>query len=208
MPIQQAGRDLWASALSDPSGATGTTTSGPTATTVTDTGATWTTNQWYGHDVVVGGVVMTVLSNTGTVLTGARWETPGSRGGATASTPSSGTYVICSGQAPAAWIALTASVISPSTGGTDTTLAGEITTAGSGFIRALATFGHTAGTNTYTLTKTFTATGSDSFPQNVKGFGVFQAQNSGRLLFEDSITTFQANQVGDAMALTDTCTGT
>lgn len=209
MAIQEAGRNLWAQALGSAAGTTGTTTSAPTATTVTNSGATWTSNQWAGQDVIVGGVVGTILSNTSTALTIARWETPGSRGGATAATPASGVYVISSGNCPAAWMALTANSSSPSVGGSSTTLAGEITTSEGGLIRALATWAHTTGTNTYTLTNTFTANSHDSLPVTLAKIGVFQAQNGGRLLFETLLSsTATLSAIGDNVAVTETVTGT
>lgn len=206
--IQAAGRDLWAQALGDISSTSGTAT-GTAATTLTDTTKAWTTNQWAGKDVICGGVIGTILSNTATVLTVARWETPGSRAGAVAATPAAGTYVIESGQCPAYWMACTANNTAPSIGGADTTLTGEITVAGSGFLRAVPVWAHTTGTNAFTLTITFTATGSDTFPQNINKIGVLNAQNGGRLLFETLLSaTFTANQAGDNVQVTDTITGT
>lgn len=206
--IQAVGRSLWASALADASGETNTAT-GVTATTLTRTGATWTANQWTGKGVVMGGTVATILSNTSTVLTLARWETPGSRSGAAASTPSAGVYVINSGQDPAYWVALTANATTPTTGGADTTLPAEITTAGSGFLRKVPVWGYTAGTNSYTLTGTWTATGSDSFPQTVAKIGVLNAQNGGVLLFEPLLNAvFTANTTGDNVQIVETVTGT
>lgn len=41
------------------------------AATMTDSGATWTTDEWIGYRVVSGGSAMTIMSNTGTVITGA-----------------------------------------------------------------------------------------------------------------------------------------
>ncbi len=49
------GADGQASAMGgDLAGYTGSTTSSPTATTATDTGASWTTNAWAGHIVTLG----------------------------------------------------------------------------------------------------------------------------------------------------------
>jgi hypothetical protein len=209
MAIQEVGRNLWAQALGSVAGTTGSTTSAPTGTTATNSGATWTSNQWAGQDVTIAGVVGTILSNTSTVLTIARWETPGSRGGAVASTPASGVYVIQSGNCPAAWMALTANSSSPSVGGSSTTLTGEIVTAGGGLIRALSTWAHTTGTNTYTLTNTFTANGSDSLPVTLAKIGIFNAQNGGRLLFETLLSsTATLSSIGDNVAITETVTGT
>jgi hypothetical protein len=209
MAIQEVGRNLWAQALGSISSTSGTTSSAPTSTTVTDSTKSWTTNQWAGQDVIVGGVIGTILSNSATVLTIARWETPGSRGGSAAATPSSGTYVIESGNCPAAWMALTANSSSPTVGGSSTTLTGEITTSEGGLIRTLATWAHTTGTNTYTLTNTFTANSHDSLPVTLAKIGLFNAQNGGRLLFETLLSsTATLTSIGDNVAITETVTGT
>jgi hypothetical protein len=209
MAIQESGRNLWAQALGSVASIAGTTSSAPSATTITDSTKSWTTNQWAGQDVIVEGKVGTILSNTSTILTIARWETPGSRGSTAASTPSSGTYVIESGNCPAAWMALTANSSSPTVGGSSTTLSGEITTSGGGLVRGLATWAHTSGTNTYTLTNTFTANSSDSLPVSIAKIGIFNAQNGGRLLFETLLSaTATLASIGDNVAITETVTGT
>lgn len=107
--------------------------------------------------------------------------------------------------AVANYIALTANSTAPAA--TDTTLTGEITTAGGGLLRATATPAHTTGTNTYTLTKTFTANGSDSLPVTIAKIGVFNASSAGTMLFETLLSpsgTLSAS--GDAIVVTETVT--
>jgi hypothetical protein len=107
--------------------------------------------------------------------------------------------------AAANYLALTANSASPSAG--DTTLTAEIATASGGLIRAQATYAHTNGQSTYTLTKTFTANGSDSLPVTVAKIGVFNASSSGIMAFEtllSATSTFTAS--GDQMVLTETVT--
>ena len=78
--ITLAGRDIWARALGGGSvGAAGTATA-TSSTSLTNSGATWTTNQWQGMRVVSGGVWGNISSNTGTVLTVDRWYTPSNAG--------------------------------------------------------------------------------------------------------------------------------
>lgn len=90
----------------------------------------------------------------------------------------------------------------------NTTLPGEITTASGGLIRAQATYAHTAGTNTSTLTKTFTANGSDSLPVTIAKIGVLNAPSVGTLGYEKLLTsTATLTAVGDNIAVTDTITG-
>lgn len=103
------------------------------------------------------------------------------------------------------YIALTANSTAPAA--SDTTLTAEIATASGGLIRAQATYAHTAGTNTYTLTKTFTANASDVLPVTPAKIGVFTASSSGTMVFESLITsppTLAA--VGDQITITETVT--
>jgi hypothetical protein len=109
------------------------------------------------------------------------------------------------GTATAAYMGLTANSAAPAAG--DTTLAGEIATAGGGLIRALATYAHTAGTATYTLSKTFTANGNDSLPVTIAKQGIFTAVTVGTLVYETLLSaTATLTAVGDAITVTDTVT--
>lgn len=180
------------------------TATGVTATTLTNTGASWTTNEHAGRQVTMGSRYATILSNTGTVLTLDRWYDPATPGGAAGSTPAAGVYVILPGQNPGAWMALTENSGAPAAG--DTTLTGELAAAGGGLIRALATYGHTGGANSYTLTKTFTANANDSPPKTPAKMGVFNAQNGGRMIFETLIPSPAAMIAADTLTLTETVT--
>jgi hypothetical protein len=103
------------------------------------------------------------------------------------------------------YMALTANATAPSA--SNTTLTAEITTAGGGLLRAQATYAHTGGTNTTTLTKTFTANGSDSLPVTLAKIGVFNAASSGTMGYEtllNSTATLSAS--GDSVTITDTVT--
>ena len=104
------------------------------------------------------------------------------------------------------YIALTASTTAPAP--TDTTLTGEITTAGGGLLRAQATYAHTTGTNVTTLTKTFTANGSDVLPVTIAQIGVFNASTSGTLGYHTALSsTATLNVSGDNATITETVTG-
>lgn len=101
--------------------------------------------------------------------------------------------------------ALTANVTAPSTG--STTLPGEITTASGGLVRKQMTYAHTGGTNTSTLTATWTANGSDSLPVTVHKLGVLNATSAGTLGYETVLSadaTLTAS--GDNVTVTDTVT--
>ncbi len=147
-----------------------------------------------------------VVSNTATVLTVDRWYTPSSPGGAAASTPSTGVYIILPGNAPYWYMALTTNATAASA--TDTTLASEITTAGGGLIRKLATYAHTTGAASYSLAATFTVNGSDTgLPATIAKIGIFNSivGATGRMQFETLLgTTAVLSAVGDALTVTDT----
>lgn len=103
------------------------------------------------------------------------------------------------------YVALTASTTAPAA--TDTALTGEITTAGGGLLRAQATYAHTAGTNTTTLTKTFTANGSDTLPVTIAQIGVFNASSAGTLAYHTALTsTATLSASGDNVSITETVT--
>lgn len=103
------------------------------------------------------------------------------------------------------YMAVTASTTTPAAG--DTTLSGEIVTAGGGLLRAQATYAHTAGTNTSTLTKTYTANSSDALPVTLAQIGVFNATSSGTLAYHTALSaTATLNVAGDNVTITETVT--
>jgi hypothetical protein len=75
---------------------------------------------------------------------------------------------------------------------TDTALAAEITT--NGLARANATPAHSGNTSSYTLTYTFTATGT----QSAQKAGLFNASSSGTLCFENAFSPVAMNS-GDTL---------
>lgn len=164
-------------------GFTGTST-GTTATTMTDSGASFTassggppqTGGLVGWVVVTGGVFGTILTSTSTVLTIDYWHTVTNPGGAAAGTPSTGTYVVLPAY-PAAYFGLTTAT--RAIAGADAFLTNdgstvsEIWNSSGGLNRALAAYAHTIGTSTYTLTKTFTSTAQDPASSTVHRVGVF-----------------------------------
>jgi hypothetical protein len=102
-------------------------------------------------------------------------------------------------------LAVTANTTAPVTG--DTTLTGEITTAGGGLVRGAATYAHTTGTATATLTRTLTANGSDSLPVTLGKMGVFNATSGGTMAISTLISpTSTLSASGDNTTLTDTIT--
>ena len=206
-----AGADLQALGTSSPSGDSGTATA-TSSTSLTDSGKTWATTSganiggvagvWAGKIVIAGTVWGTILSNTATVLTVDSWKTLSTSGAiATGSTPGNVAYQILPGGSPALYIALTTD--SAVASASDTTLASEQNS--NGLSRALATYAHTSGTSTYTLSKTFTYTGSGAVA--IAKVGVFNASSGGVMMFESVLgtaATVAAN--GDTIAVTETIT--
>jgi hypothetical protein len=213
--ITNKGKVLWANAIGDlGNGFTGTVkASGPT--TLEAAGAPkWVAEQFVGQDVYSGSVVGTVLSNTETVLTVARWENL-----PTAASPShsrkeeaaeppivSSAFSIASGTTPAAWIAVTANSAEPKP--ENETLTGEIKTSEGGLIRGLATFKYIGGKE-YEVKVTFTANSHDTgLPVTLAKIGIFNAHNGGIMMFESLLTaTAEIKEVGDSVTITDIITG-
>lgn len=209
------GRDIESqSLLNFGNGYRGTATTAPTATTFTTDGVNIPVNSVVGQLIVTGSVFGVIQSNTSaasSVLTIDRWydinSLPATVGTAAASTPAAGVWQIVAGNAPGAYIGLTATATAAVDG--DTTLTGEITTAGGGLIRALGTYAHTAAGTTTTLTKTFTANGSDSLPVTVAQIGVFQGVvvAASRMIFRTLLNaTATLTITGDQLQVTETVT--
>jgi len=78
---------------------------------------------------------------------------------------------------------------------TDTALASEITT--NGLARATATASHTANATSYTLSNTFTATGT----QSAQKAGLLNAASAGTLCFENTFTQVMLSG-GDTLTVT------
>jgi hypothetical protein len=83
------------------------------------------------------------------------------------------------------YIALTNDATAPAV--TDTTLTSEI--AANGLSRAQGTYARTNNSSTYTISKTFTATGTQSF-QNA---GMFTASSGGTMCFRTAVTSGTVN---------------
>jgi hypothetical protein len=200
----------------------GTTATAPTATTFTTDGVNIPANAAAGQMIVTTsgairfGIVQSNTSAANSVLTIDRWydatSLPADPGVAAASTPTAGAWCLVPGNAPAAYMALANNATATAPAATDTTLTGEITSAGGGLIRKLATYAHTAasgGAGTTTLTKTWTANGSDSLPVTVSQIGVFQGVvvAASRMLFKTALNASATlSTSGDQVQVTETVT--
>lgn len=142
-----------------------------------------------------------IVSNTATVLTVDGWHT-GSTYATGATTPNAtGSYIILPGQCPAMWMGVTSDATASTSA--DTVLTSEATT--NGFARALATWAHTAAATTYTLTNTFTASGSLTLNREA----IFNAANvtaGGAMPFESAIPSPPALVSGDTCQIVCTVT--
>jgi len=104
------------------------------------------------------------------------------------------------------YMAVSANATAPSTA--STTLPGEITTGGGGLVRAQGTYAHTGGQATATLSKTFTANGSDSLPVTLAKVGILNATPTGGTLVHETLlnTTSTLTISGDSTTITETVT--
>lgn len=203
--LTNGGRDLVAAAL----GAAGVNdganvATGSSATSLTDTGESWTVDQFKGWTVIAEETTNTPVkgnigSNSATVLTVDAWTNADDSAGTTPG--STANYAIYPTARPR-YMALTENAGAASA--TDTVLTGEITTGGAS--RALATYAHTGGTATLTLQKSFSITAS--FPA-IHKMGLFTASTltaAGILLF-CTVLNADANVIsGDTLQVTDTIT--
>lgn len=152
---------------------------------------------------VVEGVILNNTSGTNTVITIDRWTTPGLS--TTATTPSNTTaYAILGGGTPARHIALSTNSTAPAA--TDTTLAGELNNTSGGLNRAKATYSHTVGTSSYSLTNTWTANSNDGASNVINKIGVFNSAlaGDGVMIFESAVTSPPTLVSGDTIQVTET----
>jgi hypothetical protein len=200
------GNDLVAAAVAgDTIGYSGIATAS-SATSLTATGTPWVASGYIGHIVVVTTTVLAygvVTANTTSVLTVDRWSVAATPDGTAATTPSATTpFIILPGNAPAFFMALTAN--SSAAGATDTTLPGEIVTAG--LIRKKAAYAHTLGTSVVTLTGAYTSQAAD-VPVTVAKMGLFTSITGGIMAFETLLNaTATLTAVGDPVTVTWTGT--
>jgi hypothetical protein len=189
-------------ATSSPWTATPGTAPSWTASTGTNFGAA---NVWQGFiAVALTGVYGVIISNTTTAITVDRWYNPATPTGAAGTAPTTGQFIILPGNAPCWYMGISTAT---SVALTDIALASEQTTNGLG--RAPATFAHTfsnsSTNNTYTLTNTFTYTGSGGV--TLDSIGIFDAASSGIPLFTTVMSaSATVTASGDSVTVTDTIT--
>jgi hypothetical protein len=203
--LSNTGRDLAHDALGKVGANNGANVAtGSSATSLTDTGETWTTDQFKGFIVVAEETTNTPVwanigSNTATVLTVDAWKNADDSAGTTPGTTAN-YFILPAGRAR--YMALSETAGSPVA--TEATLTGEITTGGCG--RTLITYAHTAATATSTFVKSFSVTAS--FPA-IHRMALFTASNvtaGGIMVFQTALNA-DANVInGDTLQVTDTVT--
>lgn len=178
-----------------------------TATAVTGTGSGLTSNALTGYRIFMPVTGLTtppvygnILSNTTSVIQIDQWWTAADGTGTTPASTSAYT-VGAGGLASARFIALTNDAGAPAVG--DTSLASEITANGLG--RALATYAHTPGATTFTQTKTWTASGTQSAQKAGLMSGGYGAGGGG-IMFAETQFTAASLASGDSLQLTWTVT--
>lgn len=198
-----------------------TTAPGATSYTLDGKGAPGSTSAYTGQRIIagssaVGCVWANVISNTNAsppVITVDRWYNAATPGGAAATTPVAGPWMVADGVAPSWFMGLSASTAGLSTPSTNTSLPGEITSAGGGLIRQICPWAHTASAATTTLTPVFTANGSDSLPVIIGSVGTFNSMvvaDTTQTMFFNTLlgTTATLSSIGDQLTITQTITMT
>ncbi len=186
-------------------GVTGTIATGTSATSLTATGTPFVADAYKGMIVVAeqstnAPVWGNIGTNSTSVLTVDAWYNGDDTTGTTPS--STANYLILPGQASARYIGLTTDTGGPAVG--DTTLTSEITT--NGLARALALFAHTPGATTFTLAKTFTASGTHTAVHKAGLFTAGTSTAGGVLVAATNLNADATLASGDSIAVTWTWT--
>lgn len=181
-----------------------------TATSATSlTGSGFTASAYIGQIVSAEVSYGVILSNTTTVLTVDQWYNPASPNATPGTTPTTtAKFSILPGAAPAMFMAITTDATAASA--TDTTLASESSTAGSGMLRKPAAYAHTTSAASYTMAATYTYTGTDNGTTRVYAkIGMFNSvvPVTGIMQFETLMNfTASLSITGDAVTVTQTVT--
>ncbi|MES2210965.1 MAG: hypothetical protein V4515_12405 [Chloroflexota bacterium] len=203
--LTTVGRDLLAAGFGNPAGKDGALTAS-SATSATPAGGGMTVDAYKGWRVYAPVTGLTTApvygnigSNSATVLTIDQWWTAADGVGAT---PAATNGYHIQPATIARFMALTENAGAASAA--DTVLTGEITTGG--LARAIATYAHTPGAATYTMTKSFSVTAS--FPAIHKG-ALFTAANptaAGVMVFEAVLNADAIVVNGDTLQIVATNT--
>jgi hypothetical protein len=201
--------------------ATSASLTGVTGPTGSSGGPPHNTGALIGKMLVLGaryGVILQHTAGPPAVITLDQWTDPAT--GLVGTTPATGQYVIVPGNAPAAYMGLSVATLTIAATHpfltNDGTTVSEIWNGSGGLNRAIAAYAHTVGTATYTLTKTFTSTGTDPASSTVHRVGIFQHQvaaapsttTTGIMVYETNLSAdaIITNNGTDSLTVTETVT--
>lgn len=215
--LTNIGRDVWADWMGGaiPAGGTGSPATAVTATGLTATATPWTASNLATPQLGLAGkrvyasltgvgtspVYMNVVSNTTSVIVGDQWWTAADGVGTTPANTNA--FIIgAGGIGSVRFMGLSTNASAASAA--DTTLANEVTTNGLG--RALATYAHTYGASTFSLAKTFTASGTVSAVHKLGLFTTLSSAGADPVVFETVLSADATLVSGDTIAVTWTGT--
>lgn len=142
-----------------------------------------------------------IVSNTTSVITIDKWWAVDDSTGTTPANTNA-FQIPPGGAAAARFVALTTNASAPSA--SDTVLASEITTAGCG--RALATYAHTYGAATVTLTKSFSVTGTLTAIHKAGLFACLTSAGADPMIYESALNADATVVNGDTLSVVWTFT--
>jgi hypothetical protein len=215
--LTNIGRDWMCQILGGaiPAGGAGSPATATSATSITATGTPWTASNLATPQLGLAGfrvyasvtgittppVYGNIISNTTSVATIDKWWKADDTTGTTPA--STNAFVIgAGGLASARFMALTTDAASAAAA--DTILATEITASGAG--RALATYAHTMGAATYTLSKAFSITGTLTAIHKMGLFACLSSAGADPVIFESVLNADATVVNGDTLTVTDTVT--
>ena len=215
--LTNIGRDWLADTMGGaiPAGGSGSPATASSATSITATGTPWTASNLGTPQLGLAGkrvyasvtgvttppVYGNIISNTTSVATIDQWWNAVD---GTGTTPSStaGFIIGAGGLASARFMALTTNASAAAAA--NTTLAGEITTNGGN--RQLATYAHTYGNATYTLTKAYAITGTLTAIHRGGLFTTNSQAGADPMIFETVLNQDATVGNGDTLTVTWTVT--
>jgi hypothetical protein len=214
--LTNIGRDWWAQVCGViPAGGQGTPATATSSTSLTGTGTPWTASNLATPQLGLAGlrvfapvtgittapVYGNIVSNSTSVLTIDKWWTGTDTTGTTPASTNS--FIIAPGGIAALrFMALSTNASAASA--SDTTLVNEVTS--NGGQRVLATYAHTFGAATATLTNTFTASGTITAINKIGLFVCLTSAGADPMIYE-TVLNAQATLVsGDTLAVTWTPT--
>jgi len=215
--LTNIGRDVWAQWIGGaiPAGGAGSPATATSATSITATGTPWTASNLGTPQLGLAGfrvyapvtglttapVYGNIVSNTTSVATIDQWWTAADGVGTTPA--STNAFIIgAGGIGSVRFMALTTN--SSAASASDTTLASEITNNGCG--RALATYAHTFGQSTMTLSKLFNVTGTITAIHKMGLFCALTSAGADPMIFETVLNVDATVANGDQLTVTDTLT--